>query len=58
MFAPTNDAFGKIPPKTSTRVLADKADADQDPDLPRRRRAAQPRARLAGTHKTLEPATR
>ena len=53
VFAPTNDAFGKIPPKTLKGVLADKATLTKilthhvisgqlSPD------------QLAGTHKTLE----
>ena len=42
VFAPTNDAFAAIPPKTS-RPSSGQGDADQDPDPPRGRGPAQPR---------------
>ena len=43
VFAPTNDAFAKIPKADLDKVLADKA-AHQDPHLPRRGAEAHPEA--------------
>ena len=41
VFAPTNEAFAKLPAGTVDNLLKpeNKADADQNPDLPRRPRA-------------------
>ena len=38
VFAPVDSAFAKVPAATLAKLKADRA-ADQDPDLPRRRRA-------------------
>ena len=57
VFAPTDDAFGKIPKKDLDAVLADKPTLTEDPDPPRGRGSARPgRDRRAPT--TPSPATR
>jgi len=53
VFAPTNDAFGKIPPKTLKAVLADKATLTKILTYHVIAGALTP-DQLAGTHKTLE----
>jgi uncharacterized surface protein with fasciclin (FAS1) repeats len=53
VFAPTNDAFGKIPPKTLKSVLADKAELTKILTYHVVAGKLTP-AQLDGTHKTLE----
>ena len=53
VFAPTNDAFGKIPPKTLKAVLADKPTLTKILTYHVIAGALTP-DQLAGTHKTLE----
>jgi uncharacterized surface protein with fasciclin (FAS1) repeats len=53
VFAPTNDAFGQIPPKTLKAVLADKATLTKILTYHVVPGALAP-DQLAGTHKTLE----
>lgn len=53
VFAPTNDAFGEIPPKTLKAVLADKATLTKILTYHVVAGALAP-DQLAGTHKTLE----
>jgi uncharacterized surface protein with fasciclin (FAS1) repeats len=53
VFAPTNDAFGKIPPKTLKAVLADKPTLTKILTYHVIAGALAP-DQLAGTHKTLE----
>ena len=53
VFAPTNDAFGQIPPKTLKAVLADKATLTKILTYHVIAGALSP-DQLAGTHKTLE----
>jgi len=53
VFAPTNDAFGKIPPKTLKAVLADKPTLTKILTYHVIAGALSP-DQLAGTHKTLE----
>src|SRR3954451_9673884 len=53
VFAPTNDAFGQIPPKTLKAVLADKATLTKILTYHVVAGALAP-DQLAGTHKTLE----
>ncbi len=55
VFAPTNDAFGKIPPKTLKAVLADKPTLTKILTYHVIAGALAP-DQLAGTHKTLEGA--
>jgi uncharacterized surface protein with fasciclin (FAS1) repeats len=55
VFAPTNDAFGQIPPKTLKSVLADKAALTKILTYHVIAGALKP-DELAGTHKTLEGA--
>ena len=49
VFAPVDSAFAKIPKADLDKVLADKADPDQDPHRSRRRRQARPRPILRAT---------